>query len=72
MSCEDCDRGEHGVARIRECGAVVCECCRMTIAPYVMEDERPEGKRLSFMEAARSGNLAAYPAFTRTPDREEN
>ena len=53
--CEECDRGEHGVAIVRSTGRVVCACCYALLAPYIMEDHRPKGERVSFMEAAREG-----------------
>lgn len=65
MDCADCAGGKHGVAEIRADGSVTCLCCASRLAPYVMEDARPEGLRLSYMEALRHGLTNLYPAFTR-------
>lgn len=64
MRCDDCDAGNHGVADIRANGSVVCACCRTTIAPYVMDDQRPMGHRFSYMEALKLNKLHLFSAFS--------
>lgn len=62
--CQECDRGEHGVAIIRATGRVVCACCYAPLAPYIMEDQRPMGHRFSYMEALKLNKLHLFSAFS--------
>ena len=61
--CTECEVGNHGLAVIRSSGAVVCACCSLRIAAYVIDDQRPTTQRHSFIEASRLNKIHMYPAF---------